>query len=295
MLNKNNNSTKVSVIGLGTMGSAIAKVFIKKGFKTTVWNRSENKSQALVAEGAIFASTVLEAIAGSPVIVICVLNYDVVNIILEKHKGELAGKVIVNLTNGTPEQARKVAKWVADNDSEYIDGGIMAIPPMIGLPEAFILYSGSNKAFEDNKEIFDTLGTASFIGSDPGLASLYDLALLSAMYGMLGGYLHAVTLVSTENIKAIEFTPIVINWLHAMIQVLPHLAQQIDASDYSLGGVVSNLEMNATSFVNILEASKSQGIKNDLMSPMKTLLDNGVKEGYGKGDISALVKMLLKQ
>src|SRR5688572_15625198 len=126
----------VTVIGLGAMGQALAAAFLKNGHPTTVWNRTAEKADDLVAKGARRAATVAEAVLASPVVVVCVLDYDVVREILAPAGGALSGRAIVNLTNGTPQQARETAKWIAAQGADYLDGGIMATPPMIGEPHA---------------------------------------------------------------------------------------------------------------------------------------------------------------
>lgn len=287
-----NETRKVSVLGLGTMGTALANALLQKKFETFVWNRTHSKAAALSQNGAIAVSEVAEAIRQSDVIVMCVLNYEVVKEILIPCRSKLQGKTIINLTNGTPAHATAVSEFAIAAGAEYLDGGIMAIPPMIGKPEAFIMYSGSVKAFEETQAITAAFGTAQFLGMNAGTASLMDLALLSSMYGMFGGYFHAVGLAKSGSISAANFTPLVTNWLHAMITALPHYAAQIDAKDYKLGGVVSNLAMNIVGFENILEASRSQGLKTNLMQPIKDLLVQANDKGFGGDDISALVEVI---
>ena len=67
---------KVTVIGLGNMGAALASALVKSGREVTVWNRTSAKAAPLVAEGARLAPTIADAIAASDVIVICVFSYD---------------------------------------------------------------------------------------------------------------------------------------------------------------------------------------------------------------------------
>ena len=57
----------VSVIGLGVMGSALARALMASGRSLTVWNRSADKAEALVGEGAIAAGSAKEAIEASPI------------------------------------------------------------------------------------------------------------------------------------------------------------------------------------------------------------------------------------
>ncbi|WP_344969389.1 NAD(P)-binding domain-containing protein [Streptosporangium fragile] len=53
------------------MGSAIARTFVDRGYRTTVWNRTTSKSAPLADAGATAAT---EAVAASPLVVVCLLD-----------------------------------------------------------------------------------------------------------------------------------------------------------------------------------------------------------------------------
>jgi 3-hydroxyisobutyrate dehydrogenase-like beta-hydroxyacid dehydrogenase len=284
--------TAVTVIGLGRMGWALAGAFLDHDVPTTVWNRTTGKADDLMARGAIRADTIADALEASPLVVVCVLDYAAVRETLEAAEQAVAARVVVNLTNGTPRQARETAAWVAERGADYLDGGIMAIPSGIGTPEAFVLYSGSAVAFEVHAERLGLLGTAHFLGTDPGLAALHDLALLSGMYGMFGGALHALALVRSENVEASEFTSLLlIPFLDAMADGLAHAARQIDAGDYVLD-VTANLEMQAAAYPNLIRASQDQGVAVDLIAPMQALMERRVADGHGDEDIAGLIELI---
>ncbi|MEU4327214.1 NAD(P)-dependent oxidoreductase [Nonomuraea dietziae] len=284
------NRTPVTVIGLGAMGRALAGAFLDNGHPTTVWNRSIGKAEDLAVRGATVANTVDEAIAASPIVVICVLDYAVVHEILGPLSGSIAGRTLVNLTNGTPKQAREAAEWATGYGADYLDGGIMAVPVMIGRPEALILYSGSAGAFGVHERTLGALGTATYLNADAGHASLYDLALLAAMYGMFGGFYQAAAMVGSEKVPAAEFAPMVVSWLNAMTAALPAVAEAMDAGDGADDD--SNLQMQAVSFANILSASREQGISTALLEPMQALLNRAVAAQHGGVDTPSLIGML---
>lgn len=283
----------ISIIGLGAMGSALATAFLDHDLSATVWNRSAERADALVSKGAIPAMTVADALAASKVTVVCLLNYGAVHEAFRDSGNALSGRSLVNLTNGTPAQAREMAKWVKARGGDYLDGGIMAVPPMIGQPEALILYSGAHDAFETHRTVLDSLGTSKFLGEDAGLAPLYDLALLDGMWGMLAGSLHAAALVGTEEVAAKDFLTLLVPWLTAMIGVLPGLADQIDTGDY-YNDVVSNLGMQAIAYANLIDASKNQGVSTALIAPMGDLMDREVAAGHGAADLSRLIELIRK-
>jgi len=67
-------TSSVSVIGLGLMGAALAGAYLEAGYRTTVWNRSAGKADAVVEQGATNAADIAEAVAASDVLV-CVVDY----------------------------------------------------------------------------------------------------------------------------------------------------------------------------------------------------------------------------
>lgn len=280
----------VSVIGLGMMGTALAAAFLKAGHPVTVWNRSPAKTGPLVAQGAIPADTAAEAVAASPLVVVCLTTYDTVRTVLEPLSGQLTGKTVANLTNGTPEQARDLAVWAAKEGAGYLDGGIMAVPQMIAGPHAYVFYSGAREVFDAHQETFAALGGTKYVGADPGLAALYDLALLTGMYGMIMGVMQAYALVGTESIPATEFSELLVPWVGAMLGSAPAWAAAIDSGQHLTD--VSSLAVNQEAFPNLLETFAAQGVSGELFAPVQNLLDRAVAEGHAADGLSRLADLL---
>ncbi|WP_354671451.1 NAD(P)-binding domain-containing protein [Streptomyces sp. SRF1] len=285
------SKTPVTVLGLGDMGTALARALLGGGHPTTVWNRTANKAEALAPEGALTAATAGEAVAASRLVVVCLLDYDSVRQVLGPLGEALAGRTVVNLTNGTPRQARDLAAWAAGHGAEYIDGGIMAVPPMIGTPAAFLLYSGSPAAFTAHRSVLDLFGESHHLGEDHGRAPLYDLALLSAMYGMFSGVLHAYALVRSDGVAAGDVAPLLGRWLTAMSGAVDGYAQRIDSGDHATG-VVSTIAMQSAAFGNFTGSARDQGISPELIAPIGALMARRVAAGHGHEDLTGLVELL---
>ncbi|WP_406635251.1 NAD(P)-binding domain-containing protein [Amycolatopsis sp. WGS_07] len=285
------NTASATVLGLGAMGSALAGALLAAGRPVTVWNRSADKAEPLVAKGAATAESAAEAVAASELVIVCLLDDASVREVLSTVS--LAGRAVVNLTNGTPRQARELAGWVAEQGGRFLDGGIMAIPPMIGQPGAFVFYSGPKDLFETHRAAFDTFGGSNYVGEDPGLAALHDLALLSGMYGQFIGILQAYALIRSEGLSAVEFAPLLNGWLSAMGGFAEEAAGQIDSGDYSQN-VVSNLGMQAAAFENLPLAAADQGVSAELLAPLHQLLLRGAAEGHGAENLASVIELLKK-
>ncbi|MGP4015719.1 NAD(P)-dependent oxidoreductase [Saccharopolyspora sp. 5N708] len=283
----------VSVLGLGAMGTALAEALLATGHRTTVWNRTAEKADPLVARGAARADTAADAIIASRLVVVCLLDYDSVSQVLAPHTDVLAGRTLVNLTNGTPGQARRMAAWAADHGADYLDGGIMAVPPMIATPAAFLLYSGPSGVFEKSRPVLDVFGESVYLGSDPGMAALHDLALLSGMYGTIMGALQAFAMVRSAGVPTTEFAPLLSRWMGSMGGWPAAAAEQIDKGDYR-DGVVSNLAMQAAAYPNFRAAAEELGISFELLAPLHSLMRRRVADGHGHEDLTGVIELLKK-
>ncbi|CAI7614602.1 unnamed protein product, partial [Penicillium pancosmium] len=269
--------SSVSILGLGAMGTALAARFLEEKYKVAVWNRSPGKAGPLLDKGANLAQKAVDGIDASDLIIICLLNNAAVQKTLAGALDQLQGKTIVNLTNGTPDQARKLSDLIVGHGARYIHGGIMATPSMIGSPHALILYSGSQHAFKADESDLLVLAKCFFLSEDAGAASLHDLALLSGMYGLFSGFLHATALVRSST-PAVKFTDLLVPWLGAMTEYTKGMAKQIDEGKYASEG--SNIAMQLVAIQNIIDTSAAQQITADFIRPMKQLMEKAVAAGH---------------
>ncbi|WP_433324543.1 NAD(P)-dependent oxidoreductase [Spirillospora sp. CA-294931] len=285
-------STKpsIAVIGLGNLGAVLAGTLAAEGHPTTVWNRTAAKADGPVAKGATLAATPAEAVRASELVIVCVLDYDAAREILMPVADDLRGRVVLNLGTGTPDPARELAAWTTSRGADYLDGAVYAVPQTIATPEAFILYSGAAAAYEKYRPHLEILAVGSFVGSDPGLASVYDLALLSGMYGMFAGFFQAVALGSAAGVPAVEITGLLVRWLTAVTPALGGFAEEVDAADYRTE--TSNLAINAVGLANILGATEAQGLSTDLLKPLQALFDDQIAQGHGAASLARAVESL---
>lgn len=284
----------VTVLGLGLMGTALASALIKAGHPTTVWNRTAAKTGPLAAQGATPAGTARDAIGASPLTIVCLTTNDDVRALLVPQAQALAGRTVVNLTNGTPSQARELADWAAAHGITYIDGGIMAVPQMIATPGAYIFYSGTDEAaFATHRPTLEALADTKWVGKDPGLAALYDLSLLTGMYGMVMGVAQAYALIGSEGIPPREFAPLLTDLIVAMTHVVvPGTAEALDSGQHLTD--VSSLAVNQAALPNFLSAFAEQGLSGALFEPLQALLDRAVAEGHAADGLSRLPELLKK-
>jgi 2-hydroxy-3-oxopropionate reductase len=105
-------SANIAFLGTGLMGAPMVCNLLKAGFAVTAWNRSPDKAEALVADGATFASTATEAVANADIVITMVSDGKAVRALLEDGgvaRAAKRGAVLVDMSSIKPGEAREHA------------------------------------------------------------------------------------------------------------------------------------------------------------------------------------------
>lgn len=281
-------TVNVTVLGLGEMGSALAAAFLAGGQRTTVWNRTSGKADALVAEGAVSAGSAAEAVAAGDLVVVNVKGNDAVRAILAS-AGSLGGRAVVNLTDGTSGEARDVAAWVAERGGSYVHGQIMTIAPAIGHADSVVFYGGDEAAYERHREVLSLLGgRGSYLGDDPGTPALFGLAMNDTMWGTLNGFLHAAALLSSEGVEVKRFLEHAGASLSGLLGYLPSLADEVDRGEYAVP--FGALKHHLPAVADLVRESRDRGIDDEFPSSTLRMVRAAVEDGHGDDSYSRLVE-----
>jgi 3-hydroxyisobutyrate dehydrogenase-like beta-hydroxyacid dehydrogenase len=286
-------ASPVTVLGLGDMGSAIAKTFVDRGYRTTVWNRTASKSAPLVDAGATAAATAAEAVAASPLVVVCLLDSAAVDEVLGSVDGAVTGKVLVNLTSGSPGQARANERWASERGAEYLDGKIMGDPPYVGTPHIMFPFSGSRSAFDAHEPTLQVLGSITYHGADAGSAAVEFMAQVAVGYEFLIGFLHALRLVQAEGADVAEFAERVAGSLAGYPPLLTSIGKAVKSGEYPPD--LGSLNVQAALMDDMISHRESVGVEAVRMREVKELMDRRIAGGHGSQGFSSLFEVLAKR
>ncbi|MFG3258909.1 NAD(P)-dependent oxidoreductase [Streptomyces sp. NPDC048172] len=290
--NENHEQSTVSVIGLGQMGTRLAQAFLTAGYATTVWNRSPAKAEALAAQGAVRAATVEEAVAASPLVVVCLPDYATVSGLLGPVAPRLRGRALVNLTSGTPEEAAGMAGWAAGHGADYLDGAAMSGTRLVGRPEALFVLSGSPDAFATHRTVLTSLGNPVHLGADPALAPVYDTALFGMAWGALAGFYHAVALVGTAGVDPAAFAAVATEHMPFVTSLMADHSRQIEDGDFPDDD--GTVDVHAAAMEHLLDASRAGGLGTDVPELVRNLLRRTAATGHGSSGIASVAGTITK-
>lgn len=163
-------------IGLGNLGSAIAKRFIDCGYTLTVWNRTPEKAESINAEPA-------ESLAGvaknSDIIFLCLFDSRAVHHVLTMENGLLAGdisgKIIVDFSTNHFRDVMGFHDLCTKAGVSYLEVPVLGsvVPALQGT--VTLLISGEKERFEQVRPILNNLGKHLIFLEKPSLATKMKL------------------------------------------------------------------------------------------------------------------------
>lgn len=285
----------VTVIGLGEMGSALAGAFLRGGHRVTVWNRTAAKAEQLIDQGAVLAPSAAAAFAGSSVIILCVSDYAATRAIVESENVAevVAGRSLVQLSTGTPKEARDLAAWSQIHGTEYLDGGILAWPSHIGGPETLIYVSGAQAGFARHEALLKTLaGGLTYLGEAVSASATMSAAVLSYLAGRWIGICHGALICEAEGVSAASFGEALAALSPALAGDSRHMGVVIETRRY--GQPESTLKTAGDDIARLVRHAGDANISAEWPTFAAGLFRRAIDAGHGTEEHAALIKVLRK-
>jgi 3-hydroxyisobutyrate dehydrogenase-like beta-hydroxyacid dehydrogenase len=164
-LNKLN--TQVGFIGLGLMGSRLARRLHATGWNIRAWNRSPQPATQIDKEGIAIAPSVASLVAGSDVILSSLANDEAVrSVYLDKGGVFSTAKpetVILEMSTISPELSRSLHEEARKKGIDFLDVAISGSTPAVDAGTITLLAGGDKETFEQCTPIFESIARQWFL------------------------------------------------------------------------------------------------------------------------------------
>jgi 3-hydroxyisobutyrate dehydrogenase-like beta-hydroxyacid dehydrogenase len=283
----------VTVVGLGVMGSALAGALLRGGHAVTVWNRTAARAEGLAGQGASVAADLASAVAASPVAIVCIDGYDAARALFDAPavRAHLTGRVLVQLSTGTPQEARDTEAWALQAGAEYLDGAILAYPDQIGAADTVILVAGRHATFAPVEGLLRRLaGGLSFVGDQVGAASALDCASLAFIFGAYLGAFHGARICEAEGLRVDAFGGMMAELMPVVGTEVKQMSERIQQDRF--GDTHSALRTYAAAAVRMVRQAADARIDGEFPAYAAGALGKGVDAGLGDEDLAAMIKVL---
>ncbi|GAB0114195.1 NAD(P)-dependent oxidoreductase [Acidisoma sp. C75] len=171
----------VAVIGLGAMGSGMARTLLKAGHGVTVYNRSRARAEALVPEGARLAASAAEAAAATGLAITMLADDEAVENLVFGADGLLAGlkpgQIHISCGTISLDLAQRLEEAHRALGQGFLSAPVLGRPPAAAAGSLFVMAAGDAALIERARPVLESLGQRLFIvGEQPFKANLVKLS-----------------------------------------------------------------------------------------------------------------------
>jgi 3-hydroxyisobutyrate dehydrogenase-like beta-hydroxyacid dehydrogenase len=167
-------------VGLGVMGSRMAKRLLDAGHSVTGYNRTKSKAQWLIDAGMKWANSPRVAVESSEAVFSMIANNGALRAVTEGKEGILAGlsagKIYIEMSTVSPAAIREIAKQVEANGAEMLDAPVSGSSITLEEGKLSFMVGGKREVFEKVLPYLHAIGPkATYVGSH-GLAAAMKVA-----------------------------------------------------------------------------------------------------------------------
>ena len=290
MTDSTESTHDVSVIGLGAMGSAIARTLIESGCRVAVWNRSRDKVDALVSSGATGCHGPAEALDASDRVVVCLAGYSVWTRIVDDHDlaPHIDGTCIIQLTGGTIDEVREHGTTIRSHGGRVADGALMCFPSQLGTEEASLLVSGDSDVLDACDPLLRGIAPGwTNLGEDITKPAVLSRALTAGIVASLVGLVNGIAICRAGGISLDTY----LDHVRKSDAIVPAEKRRLIEAvrDGDTRRTQASVKVWREGHQTIHAVAEALGTNLVLQDALKAVFQEGERMGLGDHDLSALI------
>lgn len=180
---------KIGFIGLGAMGTPMARKLLEAGHELIVYNRTRSRAEPLATSGALIAQTPGQAASGSDAVITMLADDGPLESTVFDTQGILqslgAGKVHISCSTISVALSRRLVIAHRERRQDYIAAPVFGRPEAAAAAKLFIVAAGPHDQIGKCEALFHVMGQKTFVlGDDAPAANVVKLAgnfLISAV------------------------------------------------------------------------------------------------------------------
>lgn len=184
----------IAFLGLGNMGSPMARNLLRAGHQLTVYNRTASRADSLASAGARIAATPGEAVAGAEAVITMVADDQALMQLAFGEAGFLqslpTGSVHISMSTIGVAFARTLADMHASAQRAFVSAPVLGRPEAAAVAKLLIIAAGPEAILDRCRPIFSVLGQKTIvISTDPPAANVIKLCgnfLIASIIETLG-------------------------------------------------------------------------------------------------------------
>jgi len=285
-------SQDLGFVGLGLMGAPMAQRLLAKGYRVTVYNRTRAKAEPLLLAGALWAEAPAAVAQRASIVHSMISTPYALRDIAGGPAGILAGLkpggIHIDHSTVSPEVTRQLAREYESAGKFFLHAPVLGSVTQAMEGSLLLFVGGAESAFKSAEPVLRALGSRIWRFAHVEQATTTKLLCNSFIAGMIGVLAQALVLAKRADVGP-----------STLLEIIHH--SQLNAPMYQAKGK-SIIERNFVPrfFVEhllkdtnlVLDVARTMHVPMPVAEVMKDLIERAMKDGLGKEDYSAVVKVL---
>jgi 3-hydroxyisobutyrate dehydrogenase len=285
----------VAILGLGIMGSGMAKRLLSANFPLTVYNRNREKCGPLASAGAFVAVSPREAASRAQIILSMVADDAASRAVWLGENGALAGAspsaVLIECSTLSVGWVKELETAAAQRGCEFLDAPVTGTKPHAESGELLFLVGGSADALDAARPVFSVLGRDVIHLGPTGSGALMKLINNFVCGVQAASFSEALSLIDAGGLDRGKALSILTGGAPGS-GIMKRMADRIAANDFTPNFA---LRWMAKDLAYAIDGASRDGVGLQTASAALSVFEQAIAEGLGDEDFSAVAKSPKKQ
>jgi 3-hydroxyisobutyrate dehydrogenase len=286
--------SKVTVLGIGAMGSRMASSLLKAGHEVTVWNRNLDQTESLVKAGAEVANTPRAAVKDAEFVINMVRDDEASKQVwLDSETGALVGlakdTVAIESSTLTVPWVKELAQQFEEQNIAFVDAPVAGTLPQAEAAQLIYFVGGDGSTFTKAQPILQAIGSTIHHAGVVGSGMTIKLAV-NALFGIqvsalgeLIGLMKSCGLDETKTVEILTSTPV-------CSPAAKGAAAGILARNFSPLFPIELVEKDLSYAVKTAQAN---GAELTITASTQQTFIEAIQQGHGKDNITGIAQLYI--
>ncbi|MBQ4820846.1 NAD(P)-dependent oxidoreductase [Aquimarina sp. MMG016] len=285
----------IGFIGLGIMGSRMAANLQKAGYDLIVHNRTKEKADDLIKNGAIWANTAKEVAQNSDIIITMLSTPEVVKTIALGEYGLLQGakenSLWINCSTVNPSFTKDMEITAKQHGIQYLDAPVAGTKDPAEVGELLFLVGGEKASVEEATPLLEIMGKKTLHLGEVGKGSAMKMLINQLLGQSMVAFAEAMVMGEAMGIEKETLFNVLLNTpvvAPVMAAVRPKLEHGNYEVNFPLQWIQKDLHLSSIS-------AYENGVATPNLNTTKEVFAQARQQGFGEQDFTAVYEFLKPQ